>query len=266
MYFDEIKTTQQASSWTKHPSSRWYEWKGAKFGYKEWSKKKVKIEDWAFEYWDRDVQNADWSTWARVSVPLKEMPKEFIVIAETWSLGGWDEANRKPLHGPEVDSRYNDTMVALRKDGSIFWKGKWTELEDNKNNIHRAKDMWLVLYRNLHVFDPKNPDSFFTIKLHDTQSMEWYWTFSKEETKNSYFWKRVAFWDEKECVKWTTQWTLPTYVVGGELTEEDKANRKKFADMIRDYHVEVDRKDPEEDTYNEVQQETQQEEVDELPF
>ena len=36
--------------------------------------------------------------------------------------------------------------------------------------------------------------------------------------------------------------------------------------MIRDYHVEVDRKDPEEDTYEEVQQEIQQEGADELPF
>ena len=265
MYFDEAKQTQSAGSWRKHPSSRWYDWKGWQFGYEKWSKKKTRVNDWAWEYRDREAQNADWTQWAVVSVPLKDMPKEFVVIAEMRSLWGWDNWSKKPLHGPEIEDR-NGEMVALRRDGSVYWKGKWNEIYDKKNGIDKAKDMWIVLYRNLHVFDPENPDTFFTIKLKEpSQSMEWFVTFSQGDAKNSYFFKRISFGEEKDNSNWATQWSIPTYVVGSDLTEEDKANRKAFADIIRDYHAEVDQKSEEEAPKEEAPA-YKSPEPDELPF
>ena len=126
--------------------------------------------------------------------------------------------------------------------------------------------MWIVLYRNLHVFDPENPDKFFTIKLKEvSQSTEWYVTFSQGDAKNSYFFKRISFGEEKDCSNWATQWSIPTYVPASDLTEEDKANRKVFADLIRDYHTEVDQKSEEEET-SEVEVPYESPETDELPF
>lgn len=269
MYFDEAKQTQSTSSWRKHPSSRWYEWKGGQFGFEKWSKKKVRVNDWAWKYWDPNISSPTPEDpdhkWAEVFVPLNEMPKEFVVVAEMWALWGWDNAGKKPLHGPEIEDR-NGELIALRKDGSVYWKGKWSEIYDKKNGVDRRKETGIDLYRNLHVFDPENPDTFFTIKLKEpSQSMEWFVTFSQGGAKNSYFFKRISFGEEKDNSNWATQWSIPTYVVGSDLTEEDKANRKAFADIIRDYHAEVDQK-PEREGTPEVEVPYESPDPDQLPF
>lgn len=243
MYFDELEN-KKSGSWLKHPSHRWMEWKSASY------QNKKKVSEWWFRYYDKTIKNPDGTEWANVVIPLSEMPKEFVVVAEKFAIWGWDDSKGTNIWWPEVDDQFNDTFTAI-SGWNVYWKWKRDALPND-----------LFIWRNLHVFDPEKPDELFTIKLKNTQSMEWYGTFSKEEAKNAYFWKRVAFGEEKEWHKWSNMWTIPTFKPGGELTDEDKANRKKFSDILREYHAQVDQSSDGEENEAEYKSPT----PDELPF
>lgn len=226
MYLDEIET-KKSGNWPKHPTSHWREWKSWKF------ENKKKTIEWWFSYYDKTVVNPDGLTWADVFVPLSQFPQEFVVVAEKYSVWWWDNNKDKGVWWPEIDDFFGDYTAI--SDWSVCWKWKYNEVPEG---------MWI--WRNLHVFDPKNPDELFTIKLKNTQSTEWFGTFSKDENRGAYIWKRIKFWKEKEMKHWSKQWTIPTYEVGEDLTEEDRINRRKFADILREYHLQADQSSEEE--------------------
>lgn len=221
MYLDEIEN-KKSSNWPSHPTSHWREWNSWKF------ENKKKTIEWWFSYYDKTIVNPDGSHWADVFVPLSQFPKEFVVVAEKFSVWWWDNNKNKGVWWPEIDDYFGDYTAI--SDGSVCWKWKNNEVPEG---------MWI--WRNLHVFDPANPNELFTIKLKNTQSAEWYGTFSKDENKGAYIWKRILFGDEKEMKHWSKQWTIPTYKAGEPLTDEDKANRRKFADILREYHALADK-------------------------
>ena len=213
MYYDE-KENKKRGNWPKHPTTHWREWKSWKF------ENKKKTVEWWFSYYDKE-QKAD------VYVPLSQFPQEFVVVSEKYSIWWWDNNKDKGVRWPEVDN-YFDEYIAI-SDGSICWRWKQDEVPEG---------MWI--WRNLHVFDPKNPDEMFTIKLKGTQSTEWYGTFSKKETRDAPGSNRISFGPEKEMKHWSKQWTIPTYKIGEPLSDEDRANRRKFADALREYHAQAD--------------------------
>lgn len=213
MYLDEIEN-KKSGNWLKHPTTHWWEWKSGKF------ENKKRVTEWWFSHYDKEQ-------WANVFVPLSQFPQEFVVVAEKYSVWWWDNVKDKGVWGPEIDDFFGD-FTAI-SDWSVCWKWKYNEIPEG---------MWI--WRNLHVFSPDNPDELYTIKLKNTQSAEWFGTFSKDENKWAYIWKRIRFWKEKDMKHGNKYWSIPTYEAGESLTEEDKENRRKFANMLRDYHAQAD--------------------------
>ena len=224
MFYDDLEKKPTAGwSWQKHPTSAWYEWTSAKFWYEKWSKKKVKVFDWEFTAWNRDEGK-------EFSYKLDEMPKEFIVISESWKLGGYTQQQRKPIWGPEVYDLNTEPLIAMVGKTPMF-KWIWKTFKDRK------KDLWVDLFRNLHCYDVNDPSKFFTLSIKWTASWEWSDTF-KDDTFG-FLNKVISFGEEKEFHNGDTDYTVPTYKIGRLMTDEERAKRNEFMKMLRDYHESV---------------------------
>lgn len=257
MFFDELEKKSTAGwSWQKHPTSAWYEWTSGKFWYEKWSKKKVKVFDWEFTAWDREK-------WEEFSHNLSEMPKEFIVISESWKLWGYVQSKKKPVWWPEVYDLTTEPLVAMIGKEPYF-KWIWSTFKD------RRKDLWVELFRNLHCFDVNDPSKFFTFSIKWKASFEWSDTF--KDDAYGYLSKVISFGDEKEFHNGDTDYTVPTYKIGRPMTDEERAKRNEFMQMLREYHESVTGKSMENGTEEKIPDvstvwvEVEVPPVDELPF
>lgn len=222
MFFDEIEKKGSAGSWMKHPTSGWYDWKSASFWLvknEKWKATKEKIEDGYFKVWDKEAQ-------VEKKFPLKEMPKEFVVIAESWNVKGYLQT-KGWVWWPEIYD-FNEPLTILH-DKEVLYKGLWKDIKPDVTAV------WLKLFRNLHCFDVNNPDEIFTICLKGQASAEWWLTF-QEENAFAFLGKRISFWPEKEMNTGQTDYSVPTFKIWKDMTEEDRAKRNEHMATLRAYH------------------------------
>lgn len=222
MFFDDIEKKGSTNGWQKHPSTGWYDWKSAKFWLvknEKWKAVKEKIEDGCFRVWDRDAQ-------VEKTFSIKEMPKEFVVISESWNVKGYLQT-KGWVWGPEIYD-FNEPLTVLAGK-EVLYKGLWKDIKPDVTGVG------LKLHRNLHCFDVKNPDEIFTICLKGTASAEWWNTF-QDENAFAFLGKRISLGEEKEMNTGQTDYTVPTFIIGDDMSDADREKRNEHMATLREYH------------------------------
>lgn len=222
MFFDEIEKKGSATSWAKHPSAGWYDWKSAKFWLvknEKWKASKEKIEDGCFRVWDREAQTEK-------TFSLKEMPKEFVVISESWNVKGYLQT-KGWVWWPEIYD-FNEPLTVLAWN-EVLYKGLWKDIKPDVNAVG------LKLHRNLHCFDVENPNEIFTICLKGSASWEWWNTF-QDDNAFAFLGKRISFGDEKELSTGSTDYSVPTFKIGKEMTDADREKRNEHMKTLKEFH------------------------------
>jgi len=222
MFFDDIEKKGSATSWMKHPTSGWYDWKSAKFGLvkdAKWKASKEKIEDGCFKVWDRDA-------WVEKTFDIKDMPKEFVVISESWNVKGYLQT-KGWVWGPEIYD-FSEPITVLSWN-EVLYKGLWKDIKPEVTWVG------LKLFRNLHCFDVKNPEEIFTICLKGSASWEWGETF-QDDKAFAFLSKKISFGDEKELSTGSTDYSVPTFKIGDDMSAEDREWRNKHMQELREYH------------------------------
>lgn len=258
MFYDEIEKKSPATSWQKHPTTGWYDWTSAKFGYvKNWkTTSKEKIEDWYFKVYDKTHVNTDGTKGMEKHFTLKEMPKEFIVISESWNVKGFLKS-KGWIWGPEIYD-FNEPLTVLH-DKEVLYKGLWSDIKPD------VEWVWLKIWRNLHCFDPKNPDEIYTICLKGKASWQWGETF---EWWNEFAFlnKKISFGEEKELHNGDTDYTVPTFVIGDNMSEAEREKRNEHMNTLRKYHESYTQSSPDGSAGEVITPTKEVPPVDELPF
>lgn len=193
-YWQTTTTTPKS----QHPSTAWANWKG-----------------WEFVYYDR-------VEWVEKTF---ELPKEFVVVADSWSIKGylWDKGW---VWSPEVYSFANDPFTVRDNNGQILYQGLW---KDIKNDV---KAVGLKLTKNLHIFDPKNPEEIKTVCIKWAGLKSWMEVFA-DENRNAPAFKRIKLDKVAEGKTWAVKYTYPVFAPATDLTAEDRVNQQKlWAELV----------------------------------
>lgn len=216
------------NSWAKHPTTGYYDWVSWEFGKEKWKEWKVRIEDGYFKRWDREA-------WEERKFYIKDMPKEFVVIAESWNVK-WFLKNKGSIWSREIYDFSEPLTIYAKKDGKSeqVWHWLWNEDEANwwiKKSVTASN---LKIWRNLHCFDPKSPDEIFTICVKGAASGEWGETFKDL----SWLRKKVIISGEKDLSSGGTDYSIPTFKTWADITDSEREQRNKLWKILTDYHNE----------------------------
>lgn len=195
---------QLTSDKPRHPSSSWANWK-----------------NWAFIAWNRDKQEEEELT----------LPKEFIVIAESYSVKGylWDKGW---VWSNEIYSFANEPFTIRSNNWEILYEWLWKEIKD------KVKAVGLKVTTNVHYVDPTEPDILRTFCIKWAASQEWMNSFSNEN-KNAEANNLVTLKDVKEGKTWSVKYTYPSFATVSPLTPEQRSLQMDWAAKLIAYKNEL---------------------------
>lgn len=191
---------QQTSDKPRHPSSSWANWK-----------------NWAFSAWNRETQVEEEVT----------LPKEFIVIAESYSIKGFLQ-DKGWVRSNEIYSFAKDPFTVRSNSWEVLYEWLWKEIKD------KVKALWLKITTNVHYIDPKETDVLRTFCIKWAASQEWMNSFSNEN-RNAEANNTVTLKEVKEGKTWSVKYTYPSFVVVKPLTPEQKQLQQDWWQKLMDY-------------------------------
>lgn len=215
---------QTSSDRPRHPSSSWANWK-----------------NWAFFAWNRDTQVEEEVT----------LPKEFIVIAESYSIKGFLQ-DKGWVRSNEIYSFAKDPFTVRSNSWEVLYEWLWKEIKD------KVKALWLKITTNVHYVDPKETDVLRTFCIKWAASQEWMNSFSNEN-RNAEANNTVTLKEVKEGKTWSVKYTYPSFVAVKPLTPEQKQLQQDWWQKLMDYK----------DVIMDIEQDTEEipaASVDDLPF
>lgn len=184
----------------KHPSSQWANWKS-----------------WAFSAWDRDEQVEKEIT----------LPKEFVVVADSWSIKGWLES-KGWVWSNEIYSFANDILTVRSNNWEVLYEGKYKDIKDDLAKVG------LKLIRNIHYVDPADYETLKTFCIKGAASKARFETFSNEN-RNLPGFKRIKLAEVKEWKTWAVKYKYPIFEGGADLTAEDRVAQQKWQAALITY-------------------------------
>jgi len=181
-----------------HPSSSWANWKNGKF-----------------IAWDRDA-------WEEKEVTL---PKEFVVIAESWSIKGYLQ-DKGWVWSNEIYSFANDILTVRDNNGGIVKEGLWKDIKDY------IKGLWLKLTKNVHYIDPADATTLRTFCIKWAWLKSWMEVFT-DENRNAPAFKRIALDKVAKWKTWAVTYEYPVFKVASDLTADDrKAQQALWVELV----------------------------------
>lgn len=184
-----------------HPSTQWAKWKKEKF-----------------VYWDKAEQvEKDF-----------EVPEEFIVVAEAWSITWWLDSRNCWVWSNEAYSFAKDPLIIRDNTGAVVLEWMWKDIKD------KAKGMGMKLVKNIHFVTEKEPDVIRTICLNWAGLSDWINWFAEtpfilSNNKIKYAWL-------KDWKKWANKYKFPHFEAWSTLTDDNKKIQIVWAQMLLDYH------------------------------
>lgn len=182
------QTTTTVHEVVRHPSASWANWKND-----------------TFKAWDRDEQVEKEVT----------LPKEFIVVAESWSIKGY-LADKGWVRSNEIYSFANDILTVRTNDWKVLFEWLWKDIKE------KTKSLGLKLFKNVHYANPEEPEVIKTFAIKWAGLSSWLNEF-KDDKKFVPANNRITL---KEVANWKTgsvKYTYPVFEWATPLTAEDKA-------------------------------------------
>lgn len=193
-YWQTTTTTPKS----QHPSTAWANWKA-----------------WEFVYYDR-------VEWVEKTF---ELPKEIVVIADSWSVKGY-LADKWWCWSNEIYSFANDVLTVRSNNWEELYKWLRKEIKD------KVKSVGLKLTKNIHFFDPKNPEEIKTICIKGAALKSFLEVFA-DENRNAPAYKRIKLDKVAEGKTWAVKYTYPVFAPATDLTAEDRVNQQKlWAELV----------------------------------
>ena len=195
---------QLSSDRPRHPSSSWANWK-----------------NWAFYAWNRDTQLEEEVT----------LPKEFIVIAESYSIKGYLQ-DKGWVWSNEIYSFASEPFTVRSNSWEILYEWLWKDIKD------KVKALWLKITTNVHYVDVKDTDVLKTFCIKWAASQEWMNSFSNE-SRNAEANNTVTLKEIKDGKTWSVKYTFPSFAIVKPLTTEQRAVQQEWGQRLVKYTEEA---------------------------
>lgn len=221
--------TESSAPKKLHPSLSWSNWKDGKF-----------------MYWDRDAQEE----------LVMELPKEFVVIADSWSIK-WRLESKGWVWSNEVYSFANDPFTVKDKEWHTLYSWLWKDIKQD------IKAVRLGLTKNIHYFDPAKPDEIRTVCIKGSWLKAWMDVF-KDDLRNAPAFKRIKLDKVDEGKVGSVKFTFPVFAPASDLTADDRINQQKLWAELMNYKNSVQADAEVEEVNSQLNSELKGDE--ELPF
>lgn len=154
-----------------------------------------------------------------------ELPGEFIVVAEwMWVQGFTDQG----YWSNEIYSSTDEVMqIRSSSDNKVKFEGTWKDIKD------KVKASGLHLWKHIHFIEPGKAD-IKTIKIKWTAWLTW--SNFLDENKFACGNNRIKITGMKEEKNKAIKYFVPQFALGSALTDEDKAQQTKLANVISGWH------------------------------
>lgn len=184
-----------------HPSTQWAKWKKEKFVH--WNKAEQVEED-------------------------SNIPAEFIVVAEAWSITWWLDSKNCWVWSNEAFSFKKDPLIIRDNMGWVVLEWMWNQIKD------KAKAMGMKLVKNIHYITNDNPDEIKTVSLVGAGLSDWINWFA--ETPFVLSNNKIKFIGAKDWKKGANKYKFPHFEAWATLTDADKKIQMAWAQLLLDYH------------------------------
>lgn len=179
----------------------------------EWANRK----NWEFSAWDR-IDGVEKTV---------ELPKEFIIVADSWSVKWWLES-KWWVWSNEIYSFNDDILTVRGNNWEVLYEWKYKDIKDELQKV------WLKLTRNIHYVSPEDYDTLKTFCIKWAASKAWFETFSNEN-KNLPWFKRIKIAEIKEWKTGSVKYKFPVFEWASDLTAEDRIAQQRWWTELANY-------------------------------